>query len=52
MILPIPGLSTAICCYISNSARLRDDSQDVLTRVAVEGDKIHECSLVFRASRF
>uniref|UniRef100_A0AAV1T225 Uncharacterized protein n=1 Tax=Peronospora matthiolae TaxID=2874970 RepID=A0AAV1T225_9STRA len=43
----IVSLSTAICCFTGNSARLQDGSQDALANVVVEGSNILECSLVF-----
>uniref|UniRef100_M4B1N1 Uncharacterized protein n=1 Tax=Hyaloperonospora arabidopsidis (strain Emoy2) TaxID=559515 RepID=M4B1N1_HYAAE len=48
----IVSLSTAICCFAGNSARLRDGSQDALANVAVEGSNILECSLVFSVRCF
>ncbi|CAI5746191.1 unnamed protein product [Peronospora destructor] len=43
----IVRLSTTICCFTGNSARLYEDSHEAQVDVAVEGYRIYECSLVF-----
>ncbi|RQM16355.1 hypothetical protein DD237_003793 [Peronospora effusa] len=43
----IVRLSTAICCFTGNSARVHEDAHKAQVDVAKEGYRIHEYSLVF-----